>query len=108
LEAGEITLIADKYDSSGELAKSLAGTTEALKATNDMARAINENTAAIRANSEIILSQEYGAEKAEWLVDTYDTNYLKKKEELTKLNTDINRTEKYEEGYEAYDFLTQY
>jgi hypothetical protein len=52
----EVKNIADKYDPTGDLAKSLAGTVEALNNTNDMAEAINENTAALRANSELILS----------------------------------------------------
>lgn len=108
LSAEQIKEIALKYDDTGKLGESLAGTTEALNNTNDMAEAINENTAALRANSELILSQEYGSAAAEWLVDTYDSKYNSKKAELEKLNKNINRAEDLDEGSEASQFIAQY
>ena len=108
LSETQIMEIAEQFDSSGDLGRSLAGTTEALKETNKMAEAINENTAAVRANTEMILSQQYGSAAAEWLVDTYDTQYNKSRTELEGLNKKINRWEDLDEGSDATKMIERY
>jgi hypothetical protein len=54
------------------------------------------------------LGQEYGSAAAEWLVDSYDDAYTKKKKELEDLNDDINRYEDMDKGSEAASFVQQF
>jgi uncharacterized protein HemX len=56
LTAEEINEIANKYDKTGDLGKSLTENEQDLEATNKLIEEMSENTKAIRKNNELILS----------------------------------------------------